>query len=533
MNKAQQNALEFSKATALFQQGRFAEAIPVYEAILRREPRNIGAANLLGIALMQTGRLEEAAAAIRNALRADPNQPDAHYNLAVVLQTLGRPDEAIVHLQNVIALKPDDPQARNNLGVVLKALGRFDEAIESYRKALGLSPNSAETRINLAAALFSLEQYEESLLQSEKALALNPGLAEAQMSCGRALQALHRYEEALPYINRTLEIDPERKDVIHNKSILCLSLERFSEGWKLYETRFTENSRGAVFRVHSSPRWNGKFVEGNLAVWGEQGVGDQILYASMVPDATTRAGTVTLEIDPRLISLFARSFPKAKFHSIDEDLGTIKSEAHTPIATLGEIFRPSADAFPKKAYLRADKNRADALRDLLPKNKIAIGISWRSLNPDFGNRKTAELNAFSCLFTHPDIEIVDLQYGDTTAEIEAIRKNHSGSISHLDEIDNMNDLDGLAALIEACDAVVTISNTTAHLAGALGKPVWVLVPYHGQGKLWYWFKDRKDSLWYPEARICRQQKGQSWASLIASVTPEIVEFLRTKKDGGR
>ncbi|HVT55080.1 MAG TPA: hypothetical protein VHD34_03395, partial [Xanthobacteraceae bacterium] len=128
----------------------------------------------------------------------------------------------------------------------------------------------------------------------------------------------------------------------------------------------------------------------------------------------------------------------------------------------------------------------------------------------------------------PEFQFVDLQYGDTAGERTALREKHGISIQHLDEIDNTNDIDGLAALIEACDAVVTVSNTTAHLAGALGKPVWILVP-QGHGRLWYWFRDRTDSPWYPGARIVRQQPGQSWADLVTSIVPEILEFARGLK----
>jgi ADP-heptose:LPS heptosyltransferase len=124
--------------------------------------------------------------------------------------------------------------------------------------------------------------------------------------------------------------------------------------------------------------------------------------------------------------------------------------------------------------------------------------------------------------------VVDLQYGDTAAEIEAVRGEFGVAVKHLDEIDNTNDIDGLAALIGACDVVLTVSNTTAHIAGALGKPVWVMVP-HGQGRLWYWFHERADSPWYPEMRICRQQKGQSWADLIASAVSQIADFVQASK----
>ncbi len=155
-----------------------------------------------------------------------------------------------------------------------------------------------------------------------------------------------------------------------------------------------------------------------------------------------------------------------------------------------------------------------------------IGISWRSTNPKIGKHKTAKLEDFLPILSQPGLGFINLQYGDTAEEIGAIAES-GFQVRHIEEIDNTNDIDGLAALIEACDAVVTVSNTTAHLAGALGKPVWVLIP-HGDVRIWYWFNDR-DCPWYPGARIVRKQPNQSWAEFIASVTPEVLEFAKNLK----
>jgi ADP-heptose:LPS heptosyltransferase len=266
-----------------------------------------------------------------------------------------------------------------------------------------------------------------------------------------------------------------------------------------------------------------------LLIWGEQGLGDQIIYASMISDAQKRADKIVLEVEPRLISLFKRSFPKAEVRPLLPELNEDGISAHTPIGSLGGLFRLHWSDFLQRAYLIADQARAKELHSLLqPNKKCVIGISWRSMNKKAGEHKTALLRDFASMLLSPEIGFVDLQYGETADELDAIQKEFGVAIRHVDEIDNKNDIDGLAALIEACDAVVTVSNTTAHIAGALGKPVWILIP-HGQGRIWYWFKDRKDSPWYPGARIVRQQPGQSWADLVASIAPEISEFARDLK----
>lgn len=649
---------------AFLQQGRFAEAIPIYEIILKREPNNIGAANLLGIAFMQSGRMEEAAEAIQKGLRADPNQPDAHYNLAAVLQALGRAEEAIPHLHETIARRPGDPQALNNLGVALKSLGRHEEAANVYRKAVALKPDYAEALVNLATAVFQLRRYDESIRFAERALALNQNLAEAHLVVGNSLRALGKFdealqyfkhaialqpnrpecyasagnalvesgshegaipyfekalalkpnsvsaslqvanslyligrykeaaavaerglrnqfvdlhdeiaagrymqylnrhedslqhferaialeptsksallgygntlislgriEEAIDYFDRTLSTDKEDNATFYNKALACLTLGRFKEGWKLYEYRYNPAVKIVTPYTFSAPRWDGRSRPETLLIWGEQGLGDQIIYSSLLPEVIGSAEKIVFMVEKRLMTLIGRSFPELHISTFDEDF-TGRIDAQIAVADLGGLYRGNWDQFPRKPFLAADQARSALLRNRLKKkDEVVVGISWRSMNAKAGAHKSAQLEDLAPLLTQQGIQAIDLQYGDTGDERKNMQESAGISVLHYDDIDNTNDIDGLAALIDACDIVLTVSNTTAHIAGALGKPVWIMVP-HGQGRIWYWFRDRKDSPWYPGARIVRQQPGQSWADLVASIAPEILEFARELK----
>jgi ADP-heptose:LPS heptosyltransferase len=198
-------------------------------------------------------------------------------------------------------------------------------------------------------------------------------------------------------------------------------------------------------------------------------------------------------------------------------------DAHTPIGGLGQYLRPTLAAFPRRpqGYLVADRVRAAQLRArLAPDGRRVIGLSWRSIAARIGKSKSAELADFAALMQLPQCRFVDLQYGDTRAERGAIARELGVCVEHLDDIDTTNDIDGLAALIAACDAVVTVSNTTAHLAGALGKPTCVLVPF-GHARIWYWLKGRPDSPWYPHLRLWRQARTQPWADVIAMAALEM------------
>src|SRR5262249_42734909 len=188
-------------------------------------------------------------------------------------------------------------------------------------------------------------------------------------------------------------------------------------------------------------------------------------------------------------------------------------------------LRPSLESFPRRAegYLVPDPARAAQLRQRLDDGRRIVGLSWKSQNPRFEKAKSARLTDFEAVLRLPNCRFVDLQYGDTRADLDTAARDLGVYVEHLDDIDNKNDIDGLAALMAACDAVVTVSNTTAHLAGALGRPTWVFVPY-GHARLWYWFKERDDSPWYPHLRVRRQISGQSWAELIAATARHIAQF---------
>ena len=205
-------------------------------------------------------------------------------------------------------------------------------------------------------------------------------------------------------------------------------------------------------------------------------------------------------------------------------------DSHVPIGGLGRHLRPNWESFPRRefGYLVADSTRTMALRERLRSpgdHRKVIGISWKSKHPRFELEKSARLQDFEHLLRTPDFRFVDLQYGETSADRLSVEADCGVRVEHFDDIDNTNDIDGLAALISACDAVITVSNTTAHLAGALGRPTWVFLPL-GHARWWYWFKEGDDCPWYPKLKLMRQARGQSWKQLIAAHVDMICAGLR-------
>jgi tetratricopeptide (TPR) repeat protein len=543
-----------AKAVAQHQAGRLDEAIRLYRQVVRKAPGHAGAHNLLGIAYHQQGDTEQAVASVRKALALKPGLPGAHYNLGTMLHALARHEEAIEHYRKALALDPQDAQAHSNLGSALNAVARHAEAIAHFERATALKPDFAEAHVNFGNALRALGRNEEATACYRRAIALRPQLAEvhfllgnAELSLGRSEQAAASYRHALalrddwPELHYNLgqalgelrELDeaialwPDYAEAKNNKSLLLLALGRFVEAWALHDSRWDFGGEDKRPRPYPQRRWSGEAVDGPLLIWGEQGLGDQILYASLLPELAERAASIVLEVEPRLVPLMARSFPGIRVVARGAGLYQGPVEAQTSVVGLAQWLRPSWDAFrtPDRGFLAADPARSARLRERVTQDRpIAIGISWRSTHPVFGQSKTARLSDFEAVSRLSGCGLVDLQYGDTRAERDETAAGSGMTITKLDDIDNTDDIDGLAALIAACDIVVTVSNTTAHLAGALGKPTWVMVP-HGNARLWYWFKDRPESPWYPRVHARFQAYREPWAALAARTAADVKAYL--------
>jgi Tfp pilus assembly protein PilF len=506
-----------------------------------------------GFSHMQSGRLEAAVVSFRQALGIKDDFADAHAHLAVALQGLHRTDEAVLHYERALTIRPGDAGTLNNFGNILQALNRPDDAVRQYEAALAAAPDHPLIHVNLANALHAASRHDEAQRHYDRALALDPKFVSAHMNRGNSFKERGQYDEAIACYERALALDPRsiatlmnlaktlqmadrRADIVAcyrklldldsgnadarmNMGMLHLASGQLSAGWDDYEQRwFTSNA--VPRRAYPQPRWNRERVRGTLLVWGEQGVGDQVLHASMIPELTGSADEIVLEVEPRLVPLFARSFPAVRVVALGPPLYSGPVQAHVPIGGIGRFLRPSLEAFPRRedGYLVANATRVSELRRRLATDgRAVVGVSWISRNAEFGKLRSASLRDFEKLLRLPGCRFVDLQYGDTESERAALERDTGIRVERLDDVDTTADIDGLAALIAACDAVVTVDNTTVHLAGALGRPTWVLAP-HGPACIWYWFEGRDDSPWYPRVRVMRQGKGQSFAELMPAVT---------------
>jgi len=326
----------------------------------------------------------------------------------------------------------------------------------------------------------------------------------------------------LASFRRAINLKPDYADAIYNISLLQLRQNISIQGFDLYEWRHKTLKSLLKFSM-TLPAWEGQKSAKRLLVFGEQGIGDQVLYGGLLPELSAYPQGKVVALERRLISLFRRSMPEIEFVDIGQLNDASGFEEQIAIGSLPRLFRPNKESFDrvKSPYLVADAVRVQELREVVGRaGKRVCGVSWLSKREDIGQGKSIDLAQMLVPLADAGLHFVNLQYGDTQKECEALGREHGIELQNVAEVDNFADIDGLAALIQACDVVITTSNTTVHLAGALGKDTLLLVP-GGRSRLWYWGQDQVRSIWYPTVRIYGQEKIGDWQPPLAQIKADL------------
>lgn len=551
MKQATQGLLE--DALRCHQSGRPLDAEQTYRRILKLDPCHADSLHLLGLIEHQRGAHAVAVALIREAIAINKNEAVYYSNLGAVLQALGRFNEAVASYQAALALKPGFADAHNHLGVALSSLGNLSEAIVHYEHAVALSPNYADAYNNLGVALADQGKTIDAMLHYGRALAANPNHADALCNLGNAFLAREENSEAAACFKRALELkpdfvtahnslgnallmrnelaaavtcydqalllEPDHADASYGKAMARLLLLEgdFTPALKNYEQRWHVAQQRRM-RPYKQPLWTGeKLPSGRLLLWGEQGLGDEIMFAGLIPDVIRLGNRCILDCDSRLTSLLTRSFPELNVVSglNRADTAGLDITAHLPTGSLPGLFRTSREAFSATtaAYLIADPVQRQQFRARYSDGRRLIGLAWHSKNKKSGRKRSIDLSLFAPLLTRTSFKWISLQYGDHDA-LERQAASAEAPLFVDRQVDQFQNVDAFAAQIAALDLVITIDNSTAHLAGALGVPVWLLLPFSPD---WRWFHARQDSLWYPSMRLFRQPKPGDWASVVREV----------------
>jgi len=360
---------------------------------------------------------------------------------------------------------------------------------------------------------------EEALASFERALELRPDTLVTQTCIAHALRDLGRIDEALAHYDRVLAQQPNFGDALINRCYALLMRGDYAAGWAEYERRFA--ATGAPMRGFPFPEWRGEPLAGKrILIYAEQGLGDEIMFASCVPDVLKRAGHVVIESNTRLAPLFMRSFSQATIHGAnkDEDHAWLQAlprvDFQVAIGSLPLHFRGTCAAFPANSgYLVADDVRIERWRSRLAAapNRLRVGIAWRG-----GSLRTRQLMRslalahWQSLLTQPDVDFVSLQYGDVSEESAQLRDRHGITLRSFGA--ELTAIEELAAAIAALDLIISVDNTVAHLAGALGLPVWILLPFAPE---WRYLRSGDTMPWYPSARLFRQSRPREWETVIA------------------
>ena len=489
---------QFIQACQLADQGQFVDSLNIFLDLEKNDPQDATLKLLIATSYFELKEYTQALNITKKCLELNPNLPQAHHLLGNILRETNCMSDALKAYDEEVKINPSYPDVLNDKGILLFKLSRESEALEAYETAIMIDHSYADPIRNKAIILKRRAQFDE-----------------AKTLLYKAIQHKKNFYEALAEL-----------------SYLHLFLCEFKEGWEFYKTRFELELRGQK-RFASIPAWTNAELKGKtIVLYGEQGIGDQILYGTILRDALLTHNNFIVITDPRLTSIFKRSFSEFKntvFLGSDSQVDTSAIDYQLAIGDLGQLFRTSLNHFivPDHQYLIADTLRADAYKQKLDTGKINCGISWKSLRDTIGADKSVALNEWLPILQLEDFHFIDLQYGDTFNERNTIQREHQIKITNIEELDKFNDIEGLLALIEACDIVITTSNVTAHLAGGLDKLTFLIAPFaNAKGRMWYWHNDMHQSIWYPSVKIFSQDKNEIWTPVIKDVCNELQKVYK-------
>ena len=516
---------------------RFDEALASFDKALSLKPDYAEAYYNRGNILLELNRLDEALASFDKAIKFKPDYPDAFNNRGVAFKKLKRFDEALASYDQAIVLNPNQASVFNNLGNTLQELKFLDKALNNYDKAIAIKSDYAEAHFNRGNALQELDRYDEAVASYDQAIAIKSDYAEAYSNRGVSLKELNRYEEALTSYNQAIAIKPNYIDANLNLSLCNLMLGNFNEGWQGFEWRWLDNKFDSKPLKSNKPAWDFKKTDRRLFVWAEQGIGDHIFFGRLLSELIEDVPNLLVQVDKRLIPIFNRSLPKIKFYptkNLDPQSNSRVPESdydiHVSMGSLCQYLRNDEKDFDRSQCKFLKDNEIKTLEikkdllDLTPSNNKICGISWRSVSKNTGVNKTISLKYFINALDLEGYTFVSLQYGKTKGEIKEVKDEFGIDIISYEKVDNFLDIYGLASLIQACDVVISIDNVTCQLAGALGKKIHILLtktPY------WTWVLGRRhpfesnDSLWYPLAKLYRQEKLNDWDVVFHKLNNEL------------
>jgi tetratricopeptide (TPR) repeat protein len=531
---------------AHYRSGDFPAAAVLCFDILKGQPDQVASLHLLAMTAERLGRLDLAGDLLGRVVRLRPDWSDGHFHLGNVLRARGEPAGAMAAYRRALACRPDHPDALNNLANALQHQGRLDEAIDCYERALDARPDYPDALCNLANALRSADRLDEARARCERVLALQPDHAEAWNCLGLVHHAAGDAAVALAAVERAVALRPDLTDALvnlgnllqergdrpgaiealdravagapdhararTNRALLLLGAGRLEAGWRDHEWRGRASPFGDATRDFPVPQWQGEPAGGRtILVHAEQGFGDTLQFCRYVPMLAARGFQVVLEVPPLLLRLMTSLAGPVQV--VPHGLPLPPFDLHCPMLSLPLGFDTRMETIPGAVpYLAADPEAAEDWRWRLGTGALNVGLVWAG-DPRSAVRELAAMDrrrsmppdALAPLLDCPGVRFVSLQKGGPAAPPE---------FGLIDPMADMADFADSAALVAALDLVISVDTAVVHLAGALGRPVWLLNRFDG---CWRWLEGRDDSPWYPTLRQFRQQAPGDWPGVVARV----------------
>ncbi len=505
--------------------GALDEAAALYARLLAVNPNDANALHLSGVVAHQRGDHRAALPAIRRAIAIDPRQHAFYNALGVVLLALKRPDDAAKAFQRALQLAPDFAEAHNNLGNALQAKGQPGAACEAYDRAIVIRPTYAEAHSNRSVALRALGRLREAEEAARAAIGHNPRYASAFANLGLILQDQARYEEALACTEAALAMAPDHAEAHCNRAVQLLQLGRFSEGWSEYEWRWQTSGFTTPKREFAEPLWNGAPLSGQtILLHAEQGLGSAIQFVRYVPMVTALGGRVILECQRPLHRLFShgQAFSGsggAAAAVIPKGHPLPRCDVQLPLMSLPARMGTTLETIPGKVpYLFVDEDEVERWRRRFEHlARPRVGLVWAG-NPNHKNDRNRSLpvTALKPLIGGGRGSFISLQVGEAASQTKLLPPR-----SLVDPTGELDDFFDTAAVIAALDIIISVDTAVAHLAGAMARPVWLLVPFVAE---WRWLLNRDDSPWYPTMRIFRQPHPGDWDGAVGRVAAQLATW---------
>lgn len=540
-----------NKAIKLFNNKNYKESLATLFVLLEKNSKSIDILLLISYNFMQLKNYRDALVYFEKVKKLNNKLPQVFYNIGVCQNLLAQTNEAIKNFNKAISLKNNYIEPYIQLGQLLKKQNLFDEAITVYRKGLvniskkeSININISElyylkkdyelsisyakealkeninnyfANINIANCLMDQGKIKESIAELKKAQSIEPSSPMIYSNLGLCYRILGENKKSEENYKKAIQLNPNLHDAYFNLSHIQLSQNNFKEGWANYEHRWGTQKKFTQKLEFNIPQWNERLGFGRIVIWGEQGIGEQILFSSILPEIKNKFEKITIYISDKLVELFKKNFQDIEIYPITTKINEEQFDYHLPICSLGKTFRKNLSDFPFSNQEKINNNKTISNRIL------KCAISWKSANQDLEKFKSIQLEDLKEILKIDKIKFFNIQYTNEDNEVEEFKKKFGVTIYKEKNLDTFNNIVQLTNFINTCDFVISVSNTNAHLSAYLGKPTLLLLP-KTRGKFWYWENEiNGTNLWYPSIIKFKQNIIGEWSHPINNLKKYLSE----------